>query len=378
MSQLRMLQALETRRNMKILNIVGARPNFMKVAPLMRAYARFPHLEPLLVHTGQHYDPKMSQLFFEELGLPRPDFNLEVGSGTHADQTARIMIAFERLCLEVKPDWVLVVGDVNSTIACALVASKLGIRVAHVEAGLRSNDRTMPEEINRILTDAISDLLFVSESSGLVHLGREGVDPSRIHFVGNVMIDSLLAHRDRAEQSDVLERLGVVKGQYALLTLHRPSNVDHPETLLGILEALRVVDQDMPIVFPAHPRTVQRLAEPTMKAAFEGLRQLKMVAPLGYLEFVKATANAGIVLTDSGGVQEETAVLHVPCLTLRENTERPVTCTMGTNRLVGTSPARIIEGYRAVRRGEVSLDAVPPLWDGKAADRVVEILASVG
>jgi UDP-N-acetylglucosamine 2-epimerase (non-hydrolysing) len=363
---------------MKILNIVGARPNFMKVAPLMRAYAQFPHIEPLLVHTGQHYDPKMSQLFFEELGLPRPDFNLEVGSGTHADQTARIMIAFERLCLEVKPDWVLVVGDVNSTIACALVASKLGIRIAHVEAGLRSNDRTMPEEINRILTDAISDLLFVSESSGLVHLGREGVDPGRIHFVGNVMIDSLLAHRDRAEQSDVLERLGVAKGQYALLTLHRPSNVDHPETLLGILEALRVVDQDMPIVFPAHPRTVQRLAEPSMKAAFEGLRQLKMVAPLGYLEFVKATANAGIVLTDSGGVQEETAVLHVPCLTLRENTERPVTCTMGTNRLVGTSPARIIEGYRAVCRGEVNLDAVPPLWDGKAADRVVEILASVG
>jgi UDP-N-acetylglucosamine 2-epimerase (non-hydrolysing) len=363
---------------MKILNIVGARPNFMKVAPLMRSYPRHAHLQPMLVHTGQHYDPKMSQLFFDELGLPRPDHNLEVGSGTHADQTARIMIAFEKLCLAERPDWVLVVGDVNSTIACALVASKLGIRVAHVEAGLRSGDRSMPEEINRILTDAISDLLFVSESSGLVHLGREGVDPGKIHFVGNVMIDSLLAHRDRAEQSDVLERLGVQSRRYALLTLHRPSNVDHPETLAGILEALRVVDADMPILFPAHPRTVGRLAEPRLAEAVGRLRHLKTIAPLGYLEFIKATAHAAVVLTDSGGVQEETAVLRVPCLTMRENTERPVTCTMGSNRLVGTTTAGIIEGYRAVRRGEVDLDRTPPLWDGRAADRVVDILASAG
>lgn len=363
---------------MKILNIVGARPNFMKVAPLMRSYPRHPHLKPVLVHTGQHYDPKMSQLFFDELGLPRPDHNLEVGSGTHADQTARIMMSFEKLCLAERPDWVVVVGDVNSTIACALVASKLGIRVAHVEAGLRSGDRSMPEEINRILTDALSDLLFVSESSGLVHLGREGVDPAKIHFVGNVMIDSLLAHRDRAEQSDVLSRLGVESRRYALLTLHRPSNVDHPETLLGILEALRVVDADMPILFPAHPRTVQRLGEPRLKAAFDALRRLQTIAPLGYLEFVKATAHAAVVLTDSGGVQEETSVLRVPCLTLRENTERPVTCTMGSNRLVGIETAAIIAGYQAVRRGEVDLDRVPPLWDGRAADRVVDVLASAG
>jgi UDP-N-acetylglucosamine 2-epimerase (non-hydrolysing) len=317
-------------------------------------------------------------VFFRELELPEPDAHFGINSLSHGAMTGRMLEACEAYLRQLMPDLVIVYGDTNSTLAGALAGAQAGVPVGHVEAGMRSFDRTMPEEINRILTDAISDLLFVSESSGLVHLGREGVDPGRIHFVGNVMIDSLLAHRDRAEQSDVLERLGVAKGQYALLTLHRPSNVDHPETLLGILEALRVVDQDMPIVFPAHPRTVQRLAEPSMKAAFEGLRQLKMVAPLGYLEFVKATANAGIVLTDSGGVQEETAVLHVPCLTLRENTERPVTCTMGTNRLVGTSPARIIEGYRSVCRGEVNLDAVPPLWDGKAADRVVEILASVG
>jgi UDP-N-acetylglucosamine 2-epimerase (non-hydrolysing) len=361
---------------MKVFNVVGARPNFMKVAPIMRAWQRIAGIDARLVHTGQHYDPKMSTLFFDELGMPRPDFNLEVGSGSHAQQTARIMVAFEALCLAERPDWVVVVGDVNSTVACALVAAKLGIRVAHVEAGLRSADRTMPEEINRILTDAISDQLFVSEASGMVNLGREGVAPSQTHFVGNVMIDSLLAHRERAEQTDVLERLEVRPGEYALLTLHRPSNVDDPATFRNILEALRVVDGDMPILFPAHPRTVQRITDHGLESLVSRLGRLRMIQPLGYLEFIKVTAHAQVVLTDSGGVQEETAILRVPCLTLRENTERPVTCTMGTNRLVGTTTDRIVAGYRAVRRGEFNRDLTPPLWDGKAAERVVDVLAS--
>jgi len=337
----------------------------------MDAFRAEPEIEPLLVHTGQHYDEKMSDLFFRQLGIPEPDVNLGVGSGSHAVQTASIMQAFEPVLQQHSPDAVLVVGDVNSAIACGLVAVKLGIKLFHVEAGLRSFDRTMPEEINRILTDAISDLLFCSEKSGVDNLRKEGIPEEKIHLVGNVMIDTLLRHRERAEQSRVLRDLGLADKQYGVVTLHRPSNVDNHAVLQGIFTALLRVSRDLPIVFPIHPRTRERLVASGIQTNGTLIR---LIDPLGYLDFLKLTSSASVVLTDSGGVQEETTILGVPCLTLRENTERPVTVEMGTNQLVGVEPGNILEAYRRLQTRPRSSSEAPPLWDGCAAGRIVRII----
>jgi UDP-N-acetylglucosamine 2-epimerase (non-hydrolysing) len=357
-----------------LLLIVGARPNFMKIAPIVGELARHPGLvESRLVHTGQHYDAAMSEVFFGQLGIPRPDVDLGVGSESHARQTAAIMTAFEPVVLDWRPDMVLVVGDVNSTIACALVASKLGVQVAHVEAGLRSFDRQMPEEINRILTDRLSDLLFVTERSGVENLRREGIAEDRIHLVGNVMIDTLLAHRESAHALDVPARLGLQPQGYGVLTLHRPSNVDDLAVLERLFRAIGVVAADVPLVFPAHPRTRPMLAKsPAIQRLVEDGR-IRLHDPLGYLEFLGLTAASRVVLTDSGGIQEETTVLGVPCLTLRTSTERPVTISEGTNRLVGTEPADIIAGWNAIKAGGGTA-RVPEYWDGQAARRIVDIL----
>lgn len=356
----------------RILHVVGARPNFMKIAPVLAACAKRPGIVSRLVHTGQHYDEKMSRLFFEELGIPKPDVDLEVGSASHALQTATILERIEPVLLDWKPDLVLVVGDVNSTVACGLAAVKLGIRLAHVEAGLRSFDRSMPEEINRLVTDAISDLLFVTEPSGLENLRREGVSDAKVHFVGNVMIDTLLAHRERASRSDVLARLGLAPRGYAVLTLHRPANVDDPKVLGGILDPIAGLARRMPVIFPVHPRTRAGLAGlPALAAAGAGLL---LVEPQGYLDFLKLTMDARLVLTDSGGIQEETTILRVPCVTLRENTERPVTITHGTNRLGGTTPEGIRDAIAAALATDPAGSSPPPLWDGRAAERIAEIL----
>jgi UDP-N-acetylglucosamine 2-epimerase (non-hydrolysing) len=360
----------------KLLNICGARPNFMKIAALVRAYAAHPSLASVLVHTGQHYDERMSALFFRELDLPEPDVNLEVGSGSHAQQTAEIMRRFEPVLLEQRPDWVVVVGDVNSTIACSLVAAKLGVRVAHVEAGLRSFDREMPEEINRLLTDQLSDLLFVTERSGVENLRREGIAPERVHLVGNVMIDTLLRHRERARRSRALEELGLDAGSYVVVTLHRPSNVDEAAPLRGIVLALQAISRTAPVVFTAHPRTHKRLGETGLLDLFGAGPRLRLVEPLGYLDFLHLTANARAVLTDSGGVQEETTILDVPCLTLRRNTERPVTLTHGTNRLVAPERDAILAAWADVEANRWRRGATPELWDGKAGERIAAILAA--
>ena len=354
---------------MKILVICGARPNFMKIAPIMWEIRRRGGISSFLVHTGQHYDAKMSELFFEQLRIPRPDIDLGVGSGSHAVQTAEVMKRIEPVIIEQKPDVLLVVGDVNSTIACTLAAVKLGVPVAHVEAGLRSFDRTMPEEINRILTDAISRWLFVSERSGIENLKREGITDDRIFFVGNVMIDTLLATRELAERSTVLDEMNLAPGRFAVLTLHRPSNVDHPEVLDGILGALQGLTDAMPIVFPVHPRTRKALSGRATGTA----PNLRMVDPLGYLEFMKLVGNARVVLTDSGGIQEETTVLGVPCITLRSNTERPATVTDGTNVLVGSDPQKIAAAWRQALTAAKSA-TVPELWDGRAAGRILDVL----
>ncbi len=362
----------------KILNVCGARPNFMKIAPLMRAYQAHPQLVPLLVHTGQHYDENMSDLFFRQLHIPEPDVNLEVGSGSHARQTGEIMIRFEALVHTHQPDWIVVVGDVNSTIACALVGTKLGVKIAHVEAGLRSFDRTMPEEVNRVLTDAISDLLLVSERSGLENLAHEGIPAEKVHFVGNVMIDTLRFHQARAAESPILNTLRLAPGQYNVVTLHRPSNVDDPGTLGRLAAALEEISADLPTVFPMHPRTLHNLERLGLAARFRKAAGLRIIEPLGYLDFLQLMSQAAVVLTDSGGIQEETTILGVWCLTIRENTERPVTLTQGTNTLVGTDPARITGEYRRCRATRVDSPPVPELWDGHAAERIARLLAELG
>ncbi len=363
---------------MRIVNVVGARPNFMKIAPLMAAYGAHPALEPVLVHTGQHYDHAMSDRFFDELDIPRPDLNLGVGGGTHAAQHASVIQAFEKACLDLKPDLVLVVGDVNSTISCALVAAKLNIPVAHVEAGLRSFDRTMPEEINRVLTDQLSDLLFVSEQSGLINLAREGLDHEGVHFVGNVMIDSLYRNLPRAARSTVVADHALVAGEYAVLTMHRPANVDDAGILTRLLGVLERVAAELPIVFPAHPRTLDRLASFGLRDRLDGNPRVQVVQPLGYLDFLELVRRARIILTDSGGIQEETTVLRVPCVTLRESTERPSTCIEGTNRLAGTDPDRVWAEYRAAMSSDPATFGIPARWDGHAAERIAAILASRG
>ena len=360
-----------------ILNICGARPNFMKIAPLMRAYKKYPDITPMLVHTGQHYDTNMSDLFFKQLNIPEPDINLEVGSGSHAEQTAEIMKRFEPVVLEHKPEWVVVVGDVNSTIACGLVAKKLGVKLAHVEAGLRSFDRAMPEEINRLLTDAISDLLLVSEPSGMENLLHEGIPAEKIHFVGNVMIDTLRANLEHARKTQILEKLELKAKGYNVVTLHRPSNVDDPAVFGGIVTAFEAIQADLPIVFPMHPRTLNNLKKLGFGERFERMKQLKVIEPLGYLEFLNLTSNAATVITDSGGIQEETTILGVPCLTVRENTERPVTITHGTNKLVGTNPEKIISSYRQSRSDKLVDPSAPEKWDGKAGERIAKVLVSL-
>ena len=359
---------------MKIINVAGARPNFIKIAALMHAYRNEPGIEPLLVHTGQHYDDRLSGLFFRDLGIPAPDINLGVGSASHAAQTAGIMKAFEPVVLEQKPDAVLVVGDVNSTIAAGLVAAKLGVKLVHVEAGLRSFDRTMPEEINRVLTDAISDLLFCSEPSGVENLRREGVPPVRIFFVGNVMIDTLLRHKAKADSSPILDQLRLRGGGYAVLTLHRPSNVDDPATFGRILDALAVIQAEVPIIFPIHPRTRKSLAGSPLGNRVESMADLRLIDPAGYLDFLKLLSSAKVVLTDSGGIQEETTILKVPCLTLRRSTERPITAEVGSNRIVGADPEKILSGYREAAGDRGRQLKEPPLWDGRAGERIVRIL----
>ncbi len=360
---------------MKILLVAGARPNFMKIAPLHRALASRPGVEVVLCHTGQHYDAAMSRLFFEQLGIPAPDINLDVGSGTHAQQTAEIMKRFEPVLLERKPDVVVVVGDVNSTAACSFVAKKLpGVGLAHVEAGLRSFDRGMPEEINRLVTDALSDLLFTSEASGERNLLAEGVPAERIVFVGNVMIDTLETHRARARETGAVAARGLAPGGYALLTLHRPSNVDDPRRFDPLMDALAEIAAALPIVFPVHPRT--RGALDRWTAAHGPVPGLRVEAPLGYLEFLHLMSESRMVLTDSGGVQEETTVLGIPCLTMRENTERPVTVDIGTNILVGSDPARLLHEAREVFAGRGKHGGIPPGWDGGAAVRIADALTA--
>ncbi len=356
---------------MKILCVVGARPNFMKMAPVVAALQKR-GVTPRLIHTGQHYDAAMSHVFFEQLGMPEPDAHLQVGSGSHGEQTARILMAFEAVCLEDPPDWVVVAGDVNSTLACALVAAKLGIPVAHVEAGLRSFDRKMPEEVNRVLTDHLSQLLFTTERSGSGNLAREGIAPERIHFVGNCMVDSLLRHRKAAEDLTPWADFGLEAGNYALVTLHRPSNVDDPEVLSRIFSTLAKISESLPVLFPVHPRTKARLRD----AGLDLPETIQPVEALPYLSFLGLMARARCVLTDSGGIQEETTVLGVPCLTLRWNTERPITVEMGTNRLVGTDPHRILAGLQDLEDGNWPPGRQPLLWDGEAGGRIAEAVLS--
>jgi len=355
----------------RVLHIVGARPNFMKVAPIMAQMSKYPSVfDQFLVHTGQHYDERMSAVFFEELGLPRPSDYLNVGSGSHAEQTARVMLAFERVVLQHKPALVVVVGDVNSTVACSLVCAKLGIPVAHVEAGLRSGDRTMPEEINRIVTDQLAELLFTPSRDADCNLRKEGIDTERIHFVGNVMIDTLVKLLPTARERNTAGGLGLQTGEYVLATIHRPSNVDDSGTLAAIMEALREIAAVKPVLFPVHPRTRQRL-EAMAGRATEAIR---LIEPQSYLDFVSLTLNARMVITDSGGVQEETTFLGVPCLTLRHNTERPVTLTHGSNRLVPRGPDGLVSAFHSALDEDERPVGVPEYWDGQSAARIVSVL----
>lgn len=361
----------------KIVNVVGARPNFMKIAPIVECMMKEPSIDPYLIHTGQHYDPAMSELFFQQLGLPEPHRYLGVGSGGHGEQTGKIMIDFERVIKDIQPQLVVVVGDVNSTIACGLVAVKLGVKLAHVEAGLRSYDRTMPEEINRVLTDQISDYLFTTERSALENLRREGIDESKVFFVGNVMIDSLRQHQGKAARSDILERLQITPQNFVLVTLHRPSNVDDAGMLKRLLDALCGLSLRVPVVFPVHPRSRKKIEEFGLGERVAENPNFRLVAPMGYLDFLHCMSNAGVVITDSGGIQEETTVLGVPCITVRDNTERPVTTTEGTNVIVGRDPKAMLGEAVAALDGRGKSGSLPELWDGNASQRIVDILVKI-
>jgi UDP-N-acetylglucosamine 2-epimerase (non-hydrolysing) len=361
----------------KIDLIVGARPNFMKAAPLLRELKKSGSgFSPRLVHTGQHYDPKMSKLFFDDLGMEPPDVFLGVGSGTHAEQTAKIMVEYEKTALADKPDLVVVFGDVNSTMAAAIVAAKLWIQIAHVEAGLRSFDSQMPEEINRIVTDRLSNYLFVTEPSGLKNLKAEGVPEQKIFFAGNIMIDSLIASLDACQKSTVLTDLSLTPGNYVCMTLHRPSNVDNPERLRELLEMIIQIAKQIPIVFPCHPRTKKEMMQLGMLDRVSGDR-LKVVEPLGYLDFLKLQSSCKFVLTDSGGIQEETTYLRIPCITMRESTERPVTVDVGSNVLTGPYPDKVLEAVKQILSGNHKQGKIPELWDGKTAVRISETLKKV-
>jgi UDP-N-acetylglucosamine 2-epimerase (non-hydrolysing) len=355
----------------KIALIAGARPNFMKIAPLAWAMAKRDDLTPYIIHTGQHYDDSMSRVFFDELEIPRPDINLDVGSGSHAAQTARVMAALEPVLVNASPDWVVVVGDVNSTLAGALVSTKLGIPTAHVEAGLRSGDRTMPEEINRLATDAVCDLLLPPSADAVENLRREGHPEARISLVGNVMVDTLLHLLPSADTNGIRRRLEL-DGDYILVTLHRPANVDQPEQLMSILSALEQIAATTPVIFPIHPRTralMDRLPSPATPSS-----QVRLLDAMPYLNFIALQQGARAVITDSGGIQEETTVMGVPCLTFRDNTERPITITHGTNRLVGTNPNKLADAVADVLADTVRRRSRPEYWDGRAADRILDAL----
>lgn len=360
-----------------VIFVAGARPNFMKIAPLAAAARRMKGLDFTIVHTGQHYDAAMSDLFFKELEIPEPDVNLGVGSGTHAQQTAAIMTGFEEVVGTRKPDMVVVVGDVNSTIACALVSVKLGIAAAHVEAGLRSFDRAMPEEINRLLTDSISDFLFVTEQSAVDNLEKEGIDKAKVFLHGNVMIDTLLRFRDRASESRIREKLDLEERGYAPITLHRPSNVDTPEPLIRILDAFRALDGSVPLLWPIHPRTAASLDRFGLKGRLKEIKGLRTTPPLGYIDFLKLQSDARVIITDSGGIQEEANILKVPCVTLRENTERPSTVDCGGNVIVGNDTAAIVDNVKRMLEMDRNEISSPPLWDGKAAERIMETIGKV-
>jgi UDP-N-acetylglucosamine 2-epimerase (non-hydrolysing) len=358
---------------MKIITVAGARPNFIKIAPLYRAFLkktdRFDHK---ICHTGQHFDKNMSKIFFEELDIPEPHFNLGVGSGSHAEQTARIMIEFEKVLIKEKPELILVPGDVNSTLACSLVASKMGIPVGHVEAGLRSFDRKMPEEINRIVTDVLSDYLFVSEGSGLINLDNEGISDDKIHFVGNIMIDSLVHFLPTIEKSSILNKLDLKAGGYTLMTFHRPRNVDHRDSLSELVGMLNRLSGKTRLVFPIHPRTRKNLEKHGLHAEMDP--GILLLDPIGYFDFLALTRTAELVITDSGGIQEETTYLGVQCLTVRDNTERPVTVSVGTNQLIGTDLTKVEQAAEQVLSGNIKQGSIPELWDGKTAERIVEII----
>lgn len=374
---------------MRILHVVGARPNFMKIAPIMLEMSKYlDESEQLLVHTGQHYDYEMSKIFFEDLDIPEPDIHLEIGSGSHADQTGKVMIGFERVLFQEGPDLVVVVGDVNSTLACALASVKLNLPVAHVEAGLRSFDRTMPEEINRLLTDAVSDYLFTPSPDADENLKREGISEDKIFLVGNVMVDSLLSNLEKAKKSNILKKLGLEKGlaiDYALLTLHRPSNVDNKDAFLCTINALTEISKHIPIIFPIHPRTRKQIETFRLQKYFSFLElnsidsvnltdSVNLIAPVGYLEFLRLQMNAKFVMTDSGGIQEETTVLDIPCLTLRNTTERPITISRGTNTLVSNHTEKIVKEAFKILDGQGKKGNCPDMWDGKAARRIVDVL----
>ncbi len=361
---------------MKILNIVGARPNFMKVAPLHRAFQQQPGMISKIVHTGQHYDARMSDVFFNQLELPQPDYYLGVVAGSHTQQTADIMLKFEPILQAEQPDLVLVVGDVTSTIACALVAVRMGVKVAHVEAGLRSGDRTMPEEINRILTDSIADLLFVTEQSGLDNLKQEGVPDERIHFVGNGMIDSLVHYRQKASTLNTVGTMGLIPGSYVLMTMHRPANVDTEAGLQSILQIISDTAQHKTVLFPIHPRTLNNMSKFGLRAQLEAIPNVRLLEPQGYLEFLNLMEHAAIVITDSGGIQEETTYLQVPCLTFRDSTERPITVTLGTNQLLADlNPSTVRQKVQEILNGRTKNGQIPPLWDGHAAERIAQVLS---
>ena len=358
----------------KIISVVGARPNFIKISPVHKAFQKYKDsITHKICHTGQHFDEKMSKVFFDELEMPKPDFYLGISGGSHATQTANIMIEFEKILLEEKPDMVIVPGDVNSTMAASVVASKMGIPVSHVEAGLRSFDLTMPEEINRMITDVISDLLFITEDSGLQHLQHEGIDKKKIHFVGNVMIDSLVSYLPMIDKSPVLGELSVEAQKYILVTFHRPANVDDPAYLEELIKLLNDISKYGHVVFPVHPRTRNNFKANNLLDKFTD--KVILLDPIGYIDFLHLTKNAALVVTDSGGIQEETTYLGVQCITVRDNTERPVTVDIGTNQLIGTDLEKVKAAVASVMQGNLKKGVVPELWDGKAAERIAAIIA---
>ena len=358
----------------KVLCVVGARPNFIKIAPLLEEFKKYPKFKPILVHTGQHYDYEMSEVFFKDLNIPKPNYNLGIGSGSQAEQTGKVMMEFEKVCLKENPNLVIVVGDVNSTLAAALVAVKLNIPVAHIEAGLRSSDRAMPEEINRILTDQIADYLFVSDSAGVENLKREGINKKKIFYVGNIIIDTLRKSKVKSQKSKILKKFNLKKKNYAVLTLHRPSNVDNKKIFGKIINILNKIQEKIRIILLLHPRTKKQIEVFGFKNKIDKLKNICFSEPIGYIDMLALMSNASLVMTDSGGIQEETTVLKIPCLTLRENTERPITVKVGTNIIVNRDKNKILKQVNKILSGQSKKGKIPKHWDGRTAKRIVRIL----